>query len=81
MINLNTYYSQKWIMPHQIQLLIAIVFGFALGWKILEIVIVLGLQHMINSDDDSVVFDEVKETITLNIKKLRFLDRELRNDE
>lgn len=80
MINLNTYYSQKAIMPHQIQLLIAIGFGFVLGWKVLEIVIVLGLQSMINSDDDSVVFDEVRETITLNIKKLRFLDKELKNE-
>jgi hypothetical protein len=79
MINLNTYYLQEGIMPHQIQLLIAIAFGFALGWKALETVIVLGLQYMINSDDDSVEFDEVRETITLNIKKLRFLDRELRN--
>lgn len=76
MIDLNTYYPQEGIMSHQLQLLLAIGFGFALGWKVLETVICLGLQRMIESDDDAVVFDETKETITLNMKKLSFMSKE-----
>lgn len=67
-------------MSHNLQLLLAIVFGFALGWKVLETVICLGLQHMMESDDDAVVFDEAKETITLNIKKLNSISRKLDYD-
>lgn len=80
-MDLNTYYSQKEVMPHQLQIVFAIIFGFALGWKVLEIVITLGLQSLINSDDDSVVFDEVEETITLNIKKLSFFEGRIDNDK
>lgn len=80
-MNLNNYYLSGEFMPTQVQVVIAIIFGFLLGWKVLETFICLGIQRMIVSEDDAVVYDETAETITLNIGKIEMLSRGLANAE
>lgn len=64
-------------MPTQIQVLFGIIFGFALGWKVFETIICLGIERMIETDDDAVTYDESTNTITLNIEKIEILKRGL----
>lgn len=78
-MDLNNYYPSGEGMPSQLQVVIAIVFGFALGWKVFETFICLGIQRMIEADDDAVVYDETAKTITLNIEKIEMLSRGLEN--
>lgn len=78
-MDLNNYYPSGEGMPSQLQVVIAIVFGFALGWKVFETFVCLGIQRMIESDDDGVVYDETAKTITLNIEKIEMLSRGLEN--
>ena len=78
-MDLNSYYPSGEGMPSQLQVVIAIVFGFALGWKVFETFVCLGIQRMIESDDDGVVYDETAKTITLNIEKIEMLSRGLEN--
>jgi len=80
MTDLNNYYPSGEGMPSQLQVVIAIVFGFALGWKVFETFVCLGIQRMIEADDDdAVTYDESSKTITLNIEKIEMLSRGLEN--
>lgn len=68
-------------MPTQIQVVIAIIFGFLLGWKVFETILVQGLVWMAGEDDDAVTYNEAADTITINIRRMKILSGRFGNGE
>lgn len=72
-MNLNNYYLSGEFMPTQVQVVIAIIFGFLLGWKVFETILVQGVVMMVEQDDDAITYNESADTLTINIRKIKLL--------
>ena len=80
-MDLNNYYLSGQFMPTQIQVVIAIIFGFLLGWKVFETILVQGVVMMVEQDDDAITYNEAADTLTINIRKIKILSGRFMDEE
>lgn len=63
-------------MSFGLQSFLYFIFGTFVGWKLCELAVTLGLQRLIEDETcDAVTYDKEKDSITLNVGKIKFLDR------